>query len=114
MTTKPTTWLVFVHLSALPSWLALTRAQRAAVVADQVDPLLKAYPDVAVRWVDVESFTADCSDVLIAETADLRGWNHLFEALRDTAIFAVPYFTLERILAGIHDGYRDYEHSVSA
>lgn len=63
-----------------------------------------------LRWVDVEAFTGECSDVLLAETNDLRSWNHLFEALRDTALFAQPYFRLERILTGMEDGYRDYEN----
>ncbi|MEV4106827.1 darcynin family protein [Nonomuraea sp. NPDC049695] len=101
-------WVIVVQLTALPAWLALDRERRRAVVAS-LEPVLRAYQDVRVRWIDTESFTADCSDVLIAETSDLRIWNHLFEALRDSVLFATPYFRLERILTGIEDGYRDYE-----
>ena len=102
-------YVVFVHLTALPSWLRLDRDQRAAVVERDVTPSLAAHPAITARWVDVEAFTADSSDILLVETDALRDWNHLFEALRDTSLFAVPYFRLDRILIGAQDGFRDYE-----
>ncbi|MEQ4716808.1 darcynin family protein [Nonomuraea sp. B19D2] len=105
-------WVIVVQLTALPAWLALDRGQRRAVVAS-LEPVLSAHRDVQVRWIDTESFTADCSDLLIAETSELRTWNHLFEALRDSVLFATPYFRLERILTGIEDGYRDYESTAA-
>lgn len=104
-------YVVFVHLTALPSWLSLTREQRDRIVGAEVAPTLAAHPAVQARWIDVEAFTADSSDVLLAETDDPREWNRLFEALRDTALFHVPYFRLDRILLGAEDGFRDYEDS---
>jgi len=104
-------YVVLVHLTALPSWLQLTRSQRQAVVAEHVRPAIDAYPAVAVRWIDTEGFSADCSDVLMADTDDLRAWNHLFESLRDTPIFAVPYFHLDRLVVGAEDAYIDYENA---
>jgi len=103
--------LIFVHVTALPSWLRLSRPERAAVVAEHAGPALAAYSEVTVRWIDVEAFTAESSDVLLCETDDLRAWNRFFEALRDTPIFAQPYFRLDRILIGAEEGYRDYEES---
>lgn len=107
-------WLVVVELEALPSWLALSRDRRRAVVEEQVAPVLRAHRDVRVRWVDVESLSAECSDLLLAETTDLIAWNRLFEGLRDTPVFTVPYFHANRILAGIPDGHRDYERHADA
>jgi hypothetical protein len=52
--------------------------------------LLAAHPQVQTRWVDLEAFSADSSDLLLVETDDLREWNCLFEALRDTASSASP------------------------
>lgn len=105
--TGTTTWVIVVELTALPAWLALARADRHGLIEREVLPVTQRYPEIRLRWVDVEAFNAECSDVLIAETAELRTWNRLFEALRDTALFAVPYFRLERILPGLQDGYRD-------
>lgn len=107
-------WLVVVELEALPSWLALPRDRRRAVVEEQVAPVLRAHREVRVRWVDVESFSAGCSDLLLAETTELLSWNRLFEGLRDTAVSTVPYFQASRILAGIPDGHRDYERHAAA
>ncbi|MGR7026050.1 darcynin family protein [Geodermatophilus sp. URMC 62] len=103
-------YVAFLHLTALPAWLTLSREQRQEVVGRDVEPVLAAHPAVRVRWVDVEAFSAESSDVLIAETDDLREWNRLVEALRDTCLFADPLFRLDRVLVGAEDGFRDYEH----
>jgi hypothetical protein len=97
--------------AGLPAWLSLSRPRRQEVIAEQVAPLLAGCPRVSTSWVDVEGFSAHGSDVLIARTPSPRVGNHLFEALRDTDLFAVPYVRLERILTGIEDGYRHYERS---
>jgi hypothetical protein len=83
-------------------------------VAEHAGPALATQPEVAVRWVDVEAWTAENSDVLVVETDDLRAWNRLFEALRDTPLFTEPFFRLDRLLVGAEDGYRDYEGSRSS
>lgn len=103
-----TRWTVLVHLTALPAWLALPRDRRREAGARCL-AVARRQPRVRLRWLDVEAFTRACSDVLIAETSDPRAWYHLFEALRDTELFTVPYFRLEQILTGIDDGYLDYE-----
>ena len=48
---------------------------------------------------------------MIVDFVDLMAWNHLWESLRDTRLFAEPYFRLESLLVGIEDGYREYEAS---
>lgn len=102
-----TWWVIVVQLTALPAWLALPREQRKGI-ADRAAGQVRRYSDVRLRWLDAEAFTAECSDVLLAETGDLAAWYHLFETLRDTELFTTPYFRLERVVAGIEDGYRAY------
>lgn len=101
--------VIIVQLTALPAWLALTRTQRHEVIEREITPALASQPKVTVRWVDAEGLTATCSDVLLAETRDLRSWNHLWERVRDSSLFAVPYFRLDAIIPGIEDAYLDFE-----
>jgi hypothetical protein len=105
--------VVLVSLTALPAWLALTREERGRVVAEEVEPAAAAHPACTLRWIDAEAFTATCSDVLLVETEDLRAWTHLWERLRDSSLFAVPYFALEGIVLGVEDGYVDYERELA-
>lgn len=106
-----TLWVIVVQLTALPAWLALPRGQRTSV-ADRAGGEVRQHRDVRVRWLDAEAFTAECSDVLLAETADLAAWYHLFETLRDTELFTTPYFRLERIVTGIEDGHRAHDKAL--
>ena len=93
---------MLVQLPALPAWLALPRDRRREIGARCL-AVAGRHPRVRLRWVDVEAFTGGCSDVLIAETPEPRAWYHLFEALRDTELFTVPYFRPEQILTGIDE-----------
>lgn len=108
-----TSWVIVVQLTALPAWLALTREKRATI-ADRIGGEARQHRDVRVRWLDAEAFTADCSDVLLAETSDLTAWYHLFEMLRDTELFTTPYFRLVGIVTCVEDGYRGYEKTLEA
>ena len=114
MTTRSLNYVVIVSLIALPSWLSLSRAERADVISNEVQPAAAAHPECHIRWIDAESMTALCSDVMIIDTTDLRSWNHLWERLRDSSLFAVPYFELVSIVPGIEDGYADYEAELAA
>jgi len=107
-------YVVIVSLIALPSWLRLSRPARAEVVATEVEPATAAHPECSIRWIDAESMSALCSDVMLVETTDLRSWNHLWERLRDSSLFAEPYFELVSIVPGIEDGYVDYEAELAA
>lgn len=104
-------YIIFVHLTALPAWLTLSRAERGKQVEEYANPIFADHPVLKVRWLDVEAFTAESSDILLVEADDLRDWNHCFEALRDTPFFAKPYFRLDKIYVGIEEGYREYEAS---
>jgi hypothetical protein len=88
---------VFVHLTACPAWLAITRAEREEFVTRIVQPLLAAHPDVKLRFYDAEFFGAQCSDIITFETTDLTSYAALMDALRDTPLFSVPYFTVNSV-----------------
>ena len=100
----------FILLRALPAWLALPREQRRT--AWQTDALAQALSDpdrLSTRFFDAEAFTARCSDILLVETRDIDSQNDFMEALRDSPVFAEPYFELVDILPAMEDGFQRYE-----
>jgi len=100
---------LFVHLRALPAWLAMSRPERDRMVAEHAGPVLARFPGARVRWFDAEAFTARCSDILMLENLDARTASHLMEGLRDTPFFSVPWFELVDVFPALEDGFRDYE-----
>jgi hypothetical protein len=99
---------LFVLLRALPAWLALPRARRDAIGSTAVAQALAGQP-VTLRHFDAEAFTAQCSDVSLFETDDLRAFYAVMERLRDSPLFAHPYFELVQIIPAIEDGFRQFE-----
>lgn len=89
--------------------MALTRSKRQEVVATHVDPLLRQHADVTIRWFDAEAWSAAPSDILLAETEHITAWSDLFEGLRGTPLWTVPYFRVERIVPAIEGAFIDYE-----
>ncbi|MGH3428760.1 MAG: darcynin family protein [Terriglobales bacterium] len=107
-----TSHTIFLQLIATPAWLALSRAERARLIADEVTPLLKRYSGTTrLRWYDAEAYSANPSDLAVVTTSDLTDWQHLFDRLRDTSLWSVPYFTLDRLTVAVEDGFIDYERS---
>ncbi|MGW5106364.1 darcynin family protein [Nocardia sp. NPDC004123] len=104
-----TRYTIFVHLTALPAWLALSREQRHQVIGQHVQPLLEKHADVSLRWFDAEALSASSSDVLMASTDDLRSWSDLMEGLRDSLLWSAPSFRVDLVLPTLEDGYADYE-----
>lgn len=109
MSSKSPRYAMFVHLRALPSWLALPRARRRTLAGRHLGGALARHPAVAVRHFDAEAFSADCSDVMLAESGDPLAYYHFMEDLRDSPLLAVPYFEVVRIVPAIEDGYLGYE-----
>jgi len=48
-------------------------------------------------------------DVLLAETDDVTAWSDLFEELRETPLWSVPYFVVEQIVPAVGDAFVDHE-----
>ena len=103
---KPFT--IFVHLRALPAWLRLPRGERSTISETAMASALLT-PQVSMRHFDAEAFTAACSDVCVFEATDLQQFYQVMERLRDSALFATPYFELVQILPSLQDGYRWFE-----
>ena len=100
---------VFVHLTATPAWVALTRPERQEVISTHIEPLLRGHDAVTVRSFEAEAWSAAPSDVLLVETDDITAWSDLFEELRDTPLWSVPYFVVEQIVPAAEDAFIDYE-----
>ena len=96
---------VFILVRALPAWLALPHTERRTIGATAA-PI---EPDVTLRQFDCEAFSAMCSDIWMLSVPSPRALNHTIERLRDTALFAQPFFDLVAILPAIEDGWQAYE-----
>ena len=110
MTSSSPRFTVFVLVRALPAWLSLPRDRRNEIGADAI---AKALGDdkVALRHFDAEAFSSFCSDISVFETADLAAFYFVMERLRDSQLFAKPYFELIQILPAIEGGFRRFEQA---
>jgi hypothetical protein len=102
----------FIHLKALPTWLALPREYRNNLGEKTIQEILKKYKFVKVRWYDAEAFNARASDIAVFETSSLQEYYFVIDALRDSEIFSTPYFELVEIIPAVEDGYIEYGESL--
>jgi hypothetical protein len=100
---------VFIMLQATEAWLALTRAARSELSERHVGASLAKYRALTLRYFDAEAFSAVCSDVMLITTDDLQQYYDFIETLRDSPMFAVPYFRLVQIVPAIEEGFRSFE-----
>ena len=103
-------YTVFVLLKALPSWLSLSRSRRNEIAGAAMSRALLD-DAVTVRHFDAEAFSSFCSDVAVFETSDMMRFYFVMERLRDSPLFAEPYFELIQIVPAIEDGFRQFEQS---
>ena len=103
-------YTIFMLLTATPAWLSLTREQRNEFVEGTLGPIVAKYEErVKVRFFDAEAFSARCSDIATFEVNDLKDYYYLLEELRDTAMFAQPYFQVNEIIPSIENGFAAFE-----
>tara|TARA_B100000378_G_scaffold259631_2_gene239788 strand:- start:986 stop:1330 length:345 start_codon:yes stop_codon:yes gene_type:complete len=95
---------LFLLVRALPAWLALPRQQRREIAATA-----EPSSDIRLRQFDCEAFSAMCSDIWMLTAASAGALNTAMERLRDTALFAHPYFEFVAILPAIEDGWQAFE-----
>lgn len=100
----------FLHLTALPAWLALPRDRRSEIAGDSL--ARASFP--SLRHFDAEAFTAMCSDIVMVQAEDAVQLNHAMERLRDTVIFSEPFFALNGIYPCLEDGFRQFETAEAA
>ncbi|HZT98539.1 MAG TPA: darcynin family protein [Ktedonobacteraceae bacterium] len=109
-----TSYTILMMLTATPAWLGQSRKERATFRTTVIQPVLERYANhVQVRFYDAEAFAARCSDFAIFTTEDLQTYTFLIEALRDTALFTVPYFVVNEVLIGLENGYQAFEEASS-
>jgi hypothetical protein len=46
---------------------------------------------------------------MVFETADLRAYSFLIDALRDEAFFGLPYFQVLDVIPALENGYAEYD-----
>ncbi|EPJ49939.1 MAG: hypothetical protein OFPI_21720 [Osedax symbiont Rs2] len=107
-----TKYTFFVHLQATKTWLSLSREQRSAYFSESVGDILSRYSSVSLRLYDAEAFCAKCSDIAVFETVIIQDYYFLMDALRDSEVFTVPYFTLVDIFPAIEEGFKEYQSSL--
>lgn len=106
------TYAALLLYTVTPAWLALSRAERRQVGAETIRPILDRYAGrVQASFFDAEAFTARCSDFAVFRFHDPRDFYHLIEALRDTALFGVPYLSVNDLILGLQNSFQEYEAS---
>jgi Darcynin, domain of unknown function len=99
-------WLV----KTSPAWLALSplgAGGRFDFVEKTIKPILKQFPQVALRFFDAEAHTTVCSDVMLWTVKDPAQYSAMVEKLRET-LFWDHYFQVLHIIPALEDSYADH------
>jgi hypothetical protein len=94
----------FMHVRTTREWLKLPPRDRFAFLDEVIRPLLAKNPQVTMRYFDAEAFSAEVTDVLLWETADVMAYQAVVEDLRET-MFWGGYFDVVAIVASVENGY---------
>ena len=104
---KPYTILVLMN--ATPKWLSLTRDKRSKFVEKELTPIfVRVSKTVSVHLFDSEYFHSSVSDFMIVTTTNLDDYKLLIELLRDTKVYAAPYFEIKDIIVGQENLFEDF------
>ena len=95
---------IFICLKALSQWLALDRKDRATISEQALSSALGG-ASVSYRYFDAEAFSSHISDVAMIEAETPREYYFVIERLRDSQLFAVPYFELVDIIPTFENGF---------
>jgi hypothetical protein len=107
-------YAIILCFSYTPAWLEKSRAQRKEIEERAIHPLFAKYADkVKARFFDCEAFQSRFSDFVLFECRDLKPYYYLLEELRDSALIAGGYATIQDIFMGIEDGYREFERDTA-
>ena len=101
-------YLAVVLLAVEPAWLALDRTQRG-VWAEMIATICRKHSGVTVAWFDADGLSGVHTDFLTCRFDDLEAYQFLWDALRDTELFARPYMRIVDVILGRADGYKAYE-----
>jgi len=102
-------YTILILMNATPKWLSHTRDERSAFFEKKVIPVFqKVSKTVKVQLFDSEYFHANVSDFMIATASSLDDYKLLIELLRDTKIYAEPYFEIKDIIVGQENAFKDF------
>jgi hypothetical protein len=102
-----TTYTLFMSVRTTPEWLRLSPADRFGFLGKEIAPILKAHPEVRMRFFDAEAFSARVSDMVVWETADLDRYRSLIDGLRETR-FWDTYFEVVDIVPAVENDYASH------
>jgi hypothetical protein len=97
-----------VALEFEPAWLALDRGERNRYAALVVE-IAARHPSVSFRWFDADALGHGYTDFALCEFDEVEAYHFLWEELRDTKLFSVPYLRIRNVMLGIERGYQRYE-----
>ncbi len=97
-----------VSLRLLPQWLALDRSTRNTK-AREIAEITDRYDDVSFEWFDADVLGTGFSDWVLCRFDSLDRYHALWQEIRDTEFFFVPYAEITQVMLGLADGYRRYE-----
>jgi hypothetical protein len=100
------TYTIFMQVKTTPAWLALSNAKRMSFVRQTIEPILARHPSVGIRFFESEFYSADVTDLIVAQTQDLGAYEDLVDALRETP-FWDQYFEVVAILPSVENSYTD-------
>ncbi len=90
-----------VSIKSGASWLTLSRSQRNDHW-DLARAIISQYADsVTFTYFDADAFHAQHSDMVIGATQDPLAYHHLWDRLKDTALFTDGYYTIADVRFGI-------------
>jgi hypothetical protein len=103
-------YTILLLLNATPNWLSLSRKARQQFFEMNVLPIFsRVASTVRTRFFDSEYFHARVSDFIIVETESLRDYKLFIEMLRDTKIYAEPYFEIKDIIVGQENAFQEFD-----
>ena len=107
---------VVTLLNARPAWLALDRDRRDELSSALGTIFSDTALAVQVRYFDAEAFGHGYTDFIFAEISDLKAYHFMWERIKGTPLFTVPftvpYFAIKDVIFGIEEGYLSYEREV--
>ncbi len=87
---------------------AHTRRKKCFLREKVIPVFQKVSKTVKVQLFDSEYFHANVSDFMIATASSLDDYKLLIELLRDTKIYAEPYFEIKDIIVGQENAFEDF------
>jgi len=95
------TYCYVLSIRATPTWLTLTRKERERHW-DKVRSIVSEYQGkVTFKYYDADAFHATHSDMVMCESQDIASYHHMWDQIKDTAIFAAGYYEISDVRMGL-------------